>query len=150
MAARLVGNNHVAITVSDLDRSSAWYCDLFGLTVVSNDENVGPPYFTDVRYRGLFDLTTFSYVVALCEHRDGERVSFDPRRPGLDHVGFHVPERSDLDGWVERLDERGIPHSGIKEAPYADVISFRDPDDIALELAYVKVDFWADLIGRAS
>jgi len=150
LPARLVGNNHVALTVTDLDRSSAWYCDLFGLTVVSNDENVGPPYFTDVRYNGLFDLTTYSYVIALCQHRDPQGGPFDARRPGLDHVGFHVPERGDLDDWVRRLDERGIAHSGITEAPYASVISFRDPDGIALELMYVKLDFWTGLITRVT
>ncbi|HVE92483.1 MAG TPA: VOC family protein [Actinomycetota bacterium] len=150
MPPRLTGGNHVALTVTDLDRSRAWYCDLFSLTVVSNDENVGPPYFTDMGYNGLFDLTTFSYVVALCQHRDGEQGTFDARRVGLDHVGFHVPEREDLDDWIARLDERGIEHSGIKEAPYADVVSFNDPDGIALELMYVKVDFWAGLIAQVS
>jgi catechol 2,3-dioxygenase-like lactoylglutathione lyase family enzyme len=148
VAARLVGTNHVALTVTDLDRSSAWYCDLFGLTVVSNDENIGPPYFTDVRYRGLFDLTTFSYVVALHQHQQGDAGTFDARRVGLDHVGFHVPERSDLDDWLQRLDEREIAHSGVVEAPHAAVVSFKDPDNIALELAHVKADFWANLIGQ--
>jgi glyoxylase I family protein len=150
LAARLIGTNHVVLTVTDLDRSSAWYCDLFGLTVVSNEENIGPPYFTDVRYNGLFDLTTLSYIVALHEHPDGEGGSFDARRVGLDHVGFQVPERSDLDDWLDRLDERGIAHSGIVEAPPASVISFRDPDNIALELAHVKVDFWVNLMGQLS
>lgn len=146
MVARLVGTNHVALTVTDLERSSAWYCDLFGLTVVSNERNIGPPYFTDVRYNGLFDMTTFSYVVALHQHPHGQSAPFDASRLGLDHIGFHVPERSDLDDWLDRLDEREIPHSGIVEALPAPVISFRDPDNIALELAYVNTSFWADLI----
>lgn len=149
MAARLTGTNHVALTVTDLDRSSAWYCDLLGLTVVSNDKNVGPPYFSDVRYHGLFDLTTFSYVIALHEHPGGSDGSFDARRVGLDHIGFHVPERSDLDEWIARLDERKIEHSGLVEAPYATVVSFRDPDDIALELTHVNLDFWVNLFGEA-
>ena len=150
MTARLTGMNHVNLTVTDLERSSSWYCDLFGLTAVSNEENIGPPYFTDVRYNGLFDMTTLSYIVGLIQHRDGERGSFDARRVGLDHVGFQVPERSDLDDWLDRLDERGIAHSGVVEAPYASAISFRDPDNIALELSHVKVDFWANLMGQLS
>lgn len=148
MTARLSGTNHVALTVTDLDRSSAWYCDLFALTVVSTDENVGPPYFTDVRYNGLLDLTTFSYVIALIQHPSAESGEFDARRVGLDHIGFQVPERNDLDEWIARLDEREIPHSGIVEAPYASVISFRDPDNIALELSHANIDFWAGLIGQ--
>jgi len=150
VAARLISTNHVALTVTDLERSSAWYCDLFGLTVVSNDQNIGPPYFTDVRYNGLFDMTTLSYIVALHEHRDGEGGTFDARRVGLDHVGFHVEERGDLDDWLARLDERGIAHSGIVEAPYASAISFKDPDNIALELSHPKIDFWVNLMGQLS
>ena len=150
LAPRLDGTNHVALTVTDLDRSTAWYCDLFGVTVVSNEKNIGPPYFTDVRYNGLFDMTTLTYFIALHQHPDGEAGSFDFRRVGLDHVGFQVPERSDLDDWVDRLDERGIPHSGIVEALPISAISFRDPDNIALELTHVKVDFWANLMGQLS
>ena len=146
MSARLVGNNHVVLTVADLERSSRWYCEVFGLEVVSNHENVGPPYFTDVRYNGLFDLATFSYVVGLVQHQDGPAGKFDERRAGLDHVGFAVPERADLADWVERLDSLSISHSGITEAPYASAVSFRDPDGIALELNHVKVDFWANLL----
>lgn len=150
MSTRLVGNNHVNLTVSDLDRSTDWYCRVFGLTVVSTDENIGPPYFTDVLYRGLFDLTTLSYVVGLIQHRDPVEGRFDQRRVGLDHFGLQVPEPSDLDDWVDHLDRNGVEHSGIVHAPYADVINFCDPDGIALELSVTRLDFWATLVGSLS
>ena len=146
MPARLAGGNHVNLTVSDLDRSTAWYCRVLGLTVVSDQERIGPPYFTDVAYRGLFDLTTSSYVVGLIQHADPVPGTFDARRVGLDHFGLQVPERADLDGWVRRLDDLGVPHSGVVAAPYADVVNFRDPDGIALELSVVKPRFWAALV----
>jgi glyoxylase I family protein len=148
LTARHNGINHVVLTVSDLDRSTAWYCDLFDLSVVSTEENIGPPYFTDVRYRGLFDLDTMSYVIGLAEHRDGSPPTFDATRIGLDHCGFGVAQRVDLDDWVGRLDDRQIPHSGIIDALYATVVSFRDPDGIALELSFVRFEFWGDLISR--
>jgi catechol 2,3-dioxygenase-like lactoylglutathione lyase family enzyme len=91
---RLTGTNHVVLTVSDLDRSTGWYCRVFGLTPVSDHENVGPPYFTDVAYRGLFDLRTTSYVIGLVQHPDGVSGPFDERRLGLDHFGLQVPERA--------------------------------------------------------
>lgn len=34
LAWRAQGINHIAITVSDLDRSRDWYCRMFGLTVI--------------------------------------------------------------------------------------------------------------------
>ncbi len=138
------------LTVSDLKRSSDWYCRILGLTVVSNHENVGPPYFNTDTYNGLFDLTTLSYVVGLVQHPDGLAGDFDERRVGLDHVGFQVPNRSDLDDWVRHLDEQSVPHSGVVAAPYADVVNFRDPDGIALELSVAKMDFWADLVGQVT
>jgi catechol 2,3-dioxygenase-like lactoylglutathione lyase family enzyme len=146
MPARLVGNNHVNLTVSDLAASTEWYCRVLGLTVVSNHSNIGPPYFTDVTYNGLFDLTTMSYVVGLIQHPDGVAGRFDERRVGLDHFGLQVPERADLDDWVRRLDEHGVAHSGIVSAPYATVVNFRDPDGIALELSVMDSGFWVSLV----
>ena len=150
MPCRLVGNNHVNLTVTDLERSTKWYCELFGLTVVSTHENVGPPYFTDARYNGLFDLTTASYVIGLVEHPDGRPDGFDHRRVGLDHFGLQVPEAADLPDWVERLDSLEIEHSGIVETPYAFAVSFRDPDGIALELSSVRLEFWGDLVAKVA
>lgn len=134
----------------DLDRSTAWYCDVFNLAPVSTEENIGPPYFTDVRYRGLFDMTTFTYVIALHQHPEPVEGAFDARRLGLDHIGFNVPEREDLDDWVQRLDERRVAHSGIVDAPYGTAVSFKDPDGIALELLRPKPDFWGKLISQHS
>ncbi|WP_374978484.1 VOC family protein [Gordonia amicalis] len=51
---------------------------------------------------------------------------------GLDHIAFACTQ-SELEDWVARLDEAGIEHSGIKHAHYGSGISFRDPDNIALE-----------------
>lgn len=143
---RLVGTNHVNLTVSDLDRSTEWYCRVLRLTPVSNHVNVGPPYFNDVAYNGLFDLATGSYVIGLLQHPDPLHDTFDARRVGLDHVGFHVPDATDLDDWVRHLDANGIAHSGIVAAPYATVVNFRDPDGIALELSALRVDFWQRLV----
>lgn len=148
MPKRLSGTNHVNLSVTDLDRSTEWYCRVLGLTVVSNHTNIGPPYFTDATYNGLFDLTTFSYVIALLQH-PGAGQPYEPGQAGLDHVGFTVPEVTDLPDWVEHLDAEGVAHSGIVHAPYGDVISFRDPDGIPLELFAVNVGFWAARVAEA-
>jgi glyoxylase I family protein len=148
-AVRLSGTNHVNLTVSDLERSTEWYCRVLGLTPVSNHENIGPPYFNDNTYRGLFDLRTASYVIGLIQHAEPLRGAFDARRVGLDHVGFHVPDRVDLDAWADHLTRQGVTHTGIVEAPYASVISFRDPDGIALELSAADLEFWGGLVARA-
>ena len=56
----------------------------------------------------------------------------DRHRTGLDHIAFAV-SRAELDDWLVRLDELGVAHSEIKHARYGSGISFRDPDNIALE-----------------
>ncbi len=149
MPAHLAPHNHVNLTVSDLAASTEWYCRVLGLTRVSNHENIGPPYFNDVSYDGLFDLRTGSYVIGLIQHPDGIEGRFDARRVGLDHHGFTVANRDDLEDWVTRLDAEGVEHSGIVDAPYASVVSFKDPDGIALELFAPNYEFWASLVRSA-
>ncbi len=41
--------------------------------------------------------------------------------------------RSELEQWASRLDALGIAHGGVVDAPYGSGLSFRDPDNIALE-----------------
>ena len=146
MPTRLGQRHHTILTVSDLEHSTDWYCSLFGLTVVSTHVNVGPPYFNENKYNGLFDLTTLSYVVGLTAHADAVVSTFDERRVGLDHFGLEVPTVADLHEWTRRLDSLGIEHTGVVHAPYIDVINLRDPDNIAIELCVVNSDFWVPLV----
>ena len=58
---------------------------------------------------------------------------FDEHRSGLDHIAFACADRAELETWAARLDELGIKHGDIKDAHYGSGVSFRDPDNIALE-----------------
>jgi catechol 2,3-dioxygenase-like lactoylglutathione lyase family enzyme len=122
------GLQHVAITVTDLERSTAWYTQLFGAgPVLDEDEESGTFHHTVFLLDGgqLFGLHT---------HTAGD--SGDPAdetRTGLDHVGFALSGTAELEQWRDKLDELGIPHGGIKKAGYGSGVSFRDPDNIALE-----------------
>jgi catechol 2,3-dioxygenase-like lactoylglutathione lyase family enzyme len=117
---------HVAVTVSDLAVSEPWYTQVLGAGPVL-DEDTGP--FRHIVYQ--LGTTLFGL------HGFPELVSTDPfeeRRPGLDHVSFGVADRDELVQWVGRLDELGIAHGEIVDAGYGSGLSFRDPDNIALEL----------------
>ena len=118
---------HVAVTVTDLDRSTRWYTELFGSSpVLDEDETVGGFHHTVYALDGgqLFGLHTHPVST------DG---TFDERRTGMDHVAFGCRDRGELESWAARLDELGIKHDGIKDAHYGSGVSFRDPDNIALE-----------------
>ena len=58
---------------------------------------------------------------------------FDELRPRLDHVAFGCASRAELEDWVTQLNSLGIAHGVIVEAVYGSGLSFRDPDNIALE-----------------
>jgi glyoxylase I family protein len=122
------GLQHVAITVSDLDRSTAWYTRLFGTDpVLDEDEESGTFHHTVFALDGgmLFGLHT---------HTAGDSGDqADEQRTGLDHIAFALSGSAELDQWRDRLEELGIPHGGIKKAHYGSGITFRDPDNIALE-----------------
>jgi glyoxylase I family protein len=117
---------HVAITVTDLDASTAWYSKVLGVEPVL-DEDTGP--FRHVVYalgNTLLGLHGFPDLTS------SER--FDERRPGLDHISFGCASRAELVEWAARLDELGVTHGGVVDAGYGSGLSFRDPDNIALEL----------------
>lgn len=73
-------------------------------------------------------------MVGLHQFPDGEPATFDERRVGLDHLAFGCADRSDLERWEARLNDIGVAHGGIVDAGYGSGLSFRDPDNIALEL----------------
>ena len=62
---------------------------------------------------------------------------FDPGRVGLDHLGFHVADRQQLEAWRARLDEQGVTNSGIIEDQSGLHLNAKDPDNIALEFFYM-------------
>ena len=68
----------------------------------------------------------------------------DPRRtptePGcVHHLAFAISRVTFLQA-VERLDERGIPHSGVKDRGFMDSIYFKDPLGLLIELASYRFE----------
>jgi glyoxylase I family protein len=117
---------HVAVTVTDLDASEAWYTKVLGVAPVL-DEDTGP--FRHIVYpvgTTLLGLHGFPDMAST--------EPFNERRVGLDHIAFGVATRDELVEWAQRLDQLGITHGGIVDAGYGSGLSFRDPDNIALEL----------------
>ncbi len=117
---------HVAVTVADLGVSAPWYGRLVGAEPVLDEDTDG--------YHHTVFLLGNGTLLGLHQHR-GSRVTepFSEFRPGLDHLAFGCASRAELERWRARLDELGIAHGGIVDAPYGSGLSFRDPDNIALE-----------------
>ncbi len=119
------GIHHLALTVSDLKASVAFYQRVFGFAPASELEG-------DNLQRTLFALPGGTNL-GLTQHRPSTTEIFSPFRPGMDHLGFGVSTRAELSAWADHLTSIEVAHSGLVEAPYGTALSFADPDGIALE-----------------
>lgn len=125
--AGIDGYNHVSLTVTDLERSVAWYRDVLGFTVRGQGER---ETFRRARLVGPGGGPTLS----LTRHADGSGDRFDETRTGLDHLAFTVPEVADVEALERRLRELGVEHSEIRHTGAVAAITFRDPDNVQLEV----------------
>ena|SRR5437763_15927240 len=114
---------HVNLTVSDLDRSIAFYCDLLDLQVrwkgPIDGERLGAHVGDDRCYLALFQAAA-----------DGP-VEQDYGRPGINHFGFVV---DDLEEARRRLGRLGATVHFEPVYEPGRRIYFRDPDGIEVEL----------------
>jgi glyoxylase I family protein len=122
----ITGGHHIALTVTDADRSAEWYCELLGMTVVlaGDDETV--------KFRVLADAGS-GWILGLRQYLGREADGFDEFRTGLDHFAFSVESRAALEEWERELSARGIVYTPTTETSIGSVIVFRDPDNIQLE-----------------
>lgn len=119
--------NHVAVTVRDLGVSAPWYRALLDADPVLDEH-------TDAGFRHVVWLLPGNTLFGIHEHdQRAADERFTEFRVGLDHVGFGCADRAELEQWASRLDDLGIAHGAIVDAPYGSGLSFRDPDGIALE-----------------
>jgi glyoxylase I family protein len=120
--------HHVRLTVSDVDRSRAFYTEVLGFAHVMDLPS------------GVF-LSNGSVGLGIGPSPDPSRASsddrFDEARIGLDHLSFAAASREELERAQQLLEERGVPHGEITDLGDAFglyILAFRDPDNIQLEL----------------
>ena len=129
--AGFLGIGHLDLSVSDVEASAAWYEQVLGLRRLRR---------VDFPQRAMIVLRhdASGLVVGLNQHQGFPGEPFDERRAGLDHVGFAVGRRQDLDVWQGRLAALGVEHSPVADTEVGSALVFRDPDHIQLELWWSK------------
>jgi catechol 2,3-dioxygenase-like lactoylglutathione lyase family enzyme len=141
MPPRIDGNIHLVLVVSEAKRSAQWYSRVFDFVVVREgvEAVLLDSYGRETRFTSsiLFHLPT-RFFLGLAQPSDAPTESFNWQRVGLQHFGFHVEQRSELDDWASHLDSLGIEHSPILPEGPGLLVRFHDPDKIPVEV------FWAD------
>ena len=93
-----LGISHVGLSVRDLERSLAFYCDVLGARVLR------PPYDS---VRGRFRMAVIAWgpiSFDLCRHDDGEGERFDPQ---LHEAVAQLPVEGAESGTVVEVYQRG-------------------------------------------
>jgi glyoxylase I family protein len=129
--------HHLALTVTDVDASVPWYESVFDIRFQMDAPHPGG-------VGKLLADDSHELVIVLHRHDTNNGARFGETVTGLDHAGFSVASRSDLEAWQDHLESNGVvraevadkplTQSPIADEPYASVLVFRDPDNIQLEL----------------
>ena len=128
----ITGVDHVALTVSDLERSTEWYQEVFGLVKIAAVEEGG-----GARRKVVLRHPASGLRIGLVTHLSRSPDPFDETRIGLDHLSLAVPSQGELEAMQQRLEQLGARQSPIAEGlGGALVLVFRDPDNIQLELVF--------------
>lgn len=128
---------HVGLNVTDLERSLAFYQQVFGLVVLGRSTEDGREF----AFLGNPDVNSDVFLdqlaITLWQQADG---TFSTGRPGLHHLAFNVASVEEVERVRDELTSMGVdllyggnvvPHS---EDFTSGGIFFLDPDGIRLEV----------------
>jgi glyoxylase I family protein len=132
--------SHIALSVSDLDRSTEFYDKVFkfiGFKRVEVPESIQSAMKTRLKV-----WVGPGYSISIRPSK-GEfaRRPHDRTAPGFNHLAFSAEARADVDKMLDLLNEIGAgvldPPAEYPYAPGYFAIYFTDPDGLKLEFAYV-------------
>jgi len=129
--------SHFGLSVTDLDRSVAFYCDVLGARLVR------PPYAGESpSFFGRMALVMVgSTALDLYQHADNTGDRFEPARTGLDHFALVADSFEVLEAWQRWLEDHGVHKSEIRPAGGAGAMfDFVDPDGVQIEFLFLDQD----------
>ena len=123
-------------TLTNMFSSIAWYEKVFDVTYrleAPHQGGTGKVLMDDAR----------QLMIVLHHHDANQSERFTETRTGLDHIGFLVPTRTDLEVWQVHLEALGVKRAAtadrlytqapIDDRSFGSLLVFRDPDNIQLE-----------------
>jgi catechol 2,3-dioxygenase len=110
----------VGMIVRDLDRLTAYYRDMLGLTV---QKHTG-----ELAILGVDGATLLELV------RRPDALPDDPREAGLYHTAFLMPTRADLARWILHAGKHRVPITGASDHDVSEAIYLDDPEGNGVEV----------------
>lgn len=122
---RLTKIHHIAIIVSDYEKSRKFYVEQLELPVIREN-------YREDRGDWKLDLQVGDIELEIFGVKNPPKRVTNPEACGLRHLAFHV---EDVEKAVVWLNEKGIETEPIRWDPITgkQMVFFRDPDDLPIE-----------------
>ena len=130
------GVHHITIVGADRQTSIGFWEGVLGMPFVFEQPNLDNPGESHL----YFDPGDGRLITVFTDEDrtpDPERTPTDPGC--VHHLAFALSQAT-FSQAVERLDERGIKHSGVKDRGFMDSIYFTDPLGLLIELASYRFE----------
>jgi catechol 2,3-dioxygenase-like lactoylglutathione lyase family enzyme len=130
------GVHHITIVGADRQTSIDFWEGVLGMPFVFEQPNLDRPDESHL----YFDPGDGRLITIFTNEERVPDPNRTPTDPGcVHHLAFAV-SKATFDQAVERLDEREIRHSGVKDRGFMDSIYFEDPLGLLIELASYRFD----------
>ncbi|MDD2970262.1 MAG: VOC family protein [Lachnospiraceae bacterium] len=118
--------HHVAIIVSDYEKSKDFYVNKLGFVIIREN-------YRETRDDYKLDLKLGDCELELFGIKESPARPSYPEACGLRHLAFHV---EDIEDTIRLLNEQGIETEPVRLDEFTDkkMTFFRDPDGLPLEL----------------
>ncbi len=130
------GVHHVTLVGADRQTSIDFWEGVLGMPFVFEQPNLDRASENHL----YFDPGDSRLITVFTDEErkpDPERTPTDPGC--VHHVAFAVSQAT-FKQTIERLDERGVEHSGVKDRGFMDSIYFKDPLGLLIELASYRFE----------
>ena len=130
------GVHHITLVGADRQTSIDFWEGVLGMPFVFEQPNLDRPSESHL----YFDPGDGRLITVFTNEErkpDPTRTSTDPG--SVHHIAFALSQAT-FNQAVERLDERGISHSGVKDRGFMDSIYFEDPLGLLIELASYRFE----------
>ncbi|MGB7285659.1 MAG: VOC family protein [Salaquimonas sp.] len=130
------GVHHITLTGANRQTSIDFWEGVLGMPFVFEQPNLDEPNESHL----YFDPGDGRLITVFTDDTRKADKRRTPMEPGcVHHLAFNV-SRAVFNQAVERLNERGLGHSGVKDRGFMDSIYFKDPLGLLIELACYKFE----------